>query len=53
MGQTEEGVLRAADAIKADAIYMINSVRRWVPLQLRGVAGRVNQTTEERAPCTG
>jgi para-aminobenzoate synthetase/4-amino-4-deoxychorismate lyase len=53
MGQIEEGVLRAADAIKADAIYMINSVRRWVPLQLRGVAGRVNQTTEERAPCTG
>ena len=52
MGQTEEGVLRAADAIKADAIYMINSVRRCA-IAVARVAGRVNQTTEERAPCTG
>lgn len=46
LGQIEEGILLETDLCDTDSIYMINSVRRWVPLSVRG-----RNSTEESATC--
>jgi len=51
-GQVEEGVLTVADLNLADAVYMINSVRRWVRLELLPAKDESNQSTKERLTCT-
>ncbi|MEE2831805.1 MAG: aminodeoxychorismate synthase component I [Candidatus Latescibacterota bacterium] len=52
-GRIEEGVLTAGDLCDADAVYLINSVRRWVRLEVRPPADGVNESTQERISCTG
>jgi para-aminobenzoate synthetase/4-amino-4-deoxychorismate lyase len=52
-GRIEEGVLTAADLRDADAAYLINSVRRWVRLEVRLAEDGVTESPQERVSCTG
>lgn len=51
-GQLEEGILMVSDLHEAEAVYMINSVRRWVRLDTGPRIGPVKDSRQEGAACT-
>jgi para-aminobenzoate synthetase/4-amino-4-deoxychorismate lyase len=52
-GQIEEAIVHQDDLAGADAVYMINSLRRWVRLDPGHAKIEANESMEERESCTG
>ncbi|MDA0335842.1 MAG: aminodeoxychorismate synthase component I [bacterium] len=47
-GQIEEQVLTVADLNAADAVYLINSVRRWIRLDMLPATEQASKSTKEK-----